>query len=93
MTEKKLYLTTVLDPTSIAAIQAPILERLAALEARLADVRPPAAAEWLTPAEAAERTGLSDETIRRGVKSGQIPGLHVASAYRVSSAWCEGRAG
>lgn len=78
-----------LDAATIAAIQAPILDRLAALEARLGS-EPADSAPWLTVAEAAACTGITRQSITRGIREQAIPGVRLGSRYRVSAAWARG---
>jgi excisionase family DNA binding protein len=42
-------------------------------------------AKWLTISEAAHRAGVSSDTIRRRVKSGELRAGYFAGKYRIST--------
>ena len=46
---------------------------------------------WLTTGQAARRLGLTSETIRRRVASGDIPGYQIddGGAWRIPGAWVD----
>lgn len=60
------------------------------------DVPAPTEPQYLTLPEAARRTGVSIDTLRRHVKEGILPGALTAGKYRIRvadlDAWMTGRA-
>jgi excisionase family DNA binding protein len=64
---------------AVERAQAPLVERLAAVEAELAGLRRESPPRLLSVADAATALGVSPWTIRRYVAKGKIPSRHIGT--------------
>jgi excisionase family DNA binding protein len=45
--------------------------------------------EMMTVSEVSQRTGLSEDSVRKGIANRQLPGQHVGERYAIPREWFE----